>query len=70
MKVARHPGMKANKDIKAWSNSNEKVNTFNNLGSLLTNKNYIQKRSNVELKQVIHVIIPSKTLSPSRVVGI
>ena len=42
------------------SKSNEKVKTFQYLGSLLKIQNSIQEKSNVHLKQEIHVIIESK----------
>ena len=44
----------ANEHIKIGSNSYEKVKTFKYLGSLLTNKNYIEEELNLGLKQEIH----------------
>ena len=43
MEIGRHRGMIGNAHIKIGSNSYEKVKTFKYLGSLLTNKNYIQE---------------------------
>ena len=42
--------MIANKHIKIGSNSYEKVKTFKNLGSLVTNQNYIQGEIKRRLK--------------------
>ena len=43
MEIGRHRGVIANAHIKIGSNSYEKVKTFKYLGSLLTNKNFIQE---------------------------
>ena len=43
MEIGRHRGMIENAHIKIGSNSYEKVKTFKDLGSLLTNQNSIQE---------------------------
>ena len=50
MEIGRHRGMIANAHIKIGSNSYEKVKTFKNLGSLLTNQNSIQEEIKCRLK--------------------
>jgi hypothetical protein len=50
MEVGRHRGMIANEHITVGSNSYEKVNTFQSLGSLLKNQNYIHEEIQRRLK--------------------
>ena len=47
MEIGRH---RANEHIKIGSNSYEKLETFNYLGSLLTNQNSIQEEIKFRLK--------------------
>ena len=53
--VGRHRGMIANEHFRIGNNSYEKVKIFKYLGFILANKNYIQEKENVDLKQGIHV---------------
>ena len=50
MKIGRHQGLIANVHIRIGSNSNEKVEYFKYLGSLLTNLNSIHERIKCRLK--------------------
>ena len=57
MELGRHQGMMTNEHIRVGSNSYKKVKTFKYLGSLLTNKNYIQDEIECRVKAVHNKII-------------
>ena len=50
MEIGRHRGIIANAHFRIRSNSNEKVETFKYLGSLLKNQNSIQEEMKCRLK--------------------
>ena len=56
--------MIANEHIRIRNNSYEKEKTFKCSGSLMTNQNYIQDETNVELKQETYVISQSEDFRP------
>ena len=48
--IRRHGGMTVNEHIRIGSSSYKKVKTFNYLGSIVTNHNYIQEEIKCKLK--------------------
>ena len=69
MEIGHHRGMIANAHIRIGSNSYEKVKTFKNLGSLLTNQNSIQEEIKCRLKAGNSCYYSVQTILSSRLLS-
>ena len=69
MEIGHHRDMIANAHINIGSNSDEKVNIFKYLGSLLTNQNDIQEEIKCRLKVGNSCYYSVQTLLSSRLLS-